>query len=126
MPLHIFHWIAFSVLLIPIYPVLAAQFNPPDMEGFVLHDERDADGDGDNVNETRIQHYLNPNGNSVFSMTTNGRLWAWSLDTRDDESGPNNYVIRDSNCDGVFDEVYGLAEEYHVPDCVKGSEKTNQ
>ena len=126
MPLQYFRWIAFAALLFPLQPILAAQFEPPDMEGFLLHDERDADGDGDNVNETHIKHYLNPNGNSVFSMTTNGKLWAWSLNTRDDESGPNNYVIRDSNCDGVFDQVYGLAEEYHVPDCVKSLEKTNQ
>ena len=126
MPLQYFRWIAFAALLFPLQSIWAAQFKPPDMEGFILHDERDADGDGDNVNETHIQHYLNQNGNSVFSMTTNGRLWAWSLDARDDESGPNNYVIRDSNCDGVFDEVYGLAEEYHVPDCVKSTEKPNQ
>jgi len=31
----------------------AAQFTPPDLEGFNQHDERDADGDGDGKNETR-------------------------------------------------------------------------
>ena len=31
----------------------------------------------------------------------------------------NNYVIRDSNCDGVFDGRYGLAEDFHVPDCLR-------
>ena len=103
MPLHVYRWIALTALLVPLHPVWAAQGEPPDMEGFLLHDERDADGDGDNVNETHVQHYLNPNGNSVFSMTTNGRLWAWSLDTRDDESGPNNYVIRFIDCVGFFD-----------------------
>jgi hypothetical protein len=105
-----------------LQPIEAAQFDPPELEGYTLHDERDADGDGDQVNETHIQHYLNPNGNSIFSMTTNGKLWAWSLDTRDDESGVLNYVIRDSDCDGVFDEVYGLAQEYQVPACVKSDE----
>ena len=54
-------------------------------------------------------------------MTTRDRLWAWSLNTRDNDSGVRNYVIRDSNCDGVFDEVYGLDDEYHVPDCLKKS-----
>jgi hypothetical protein len=97
----------------------ATQFTPPDMEGFKLHDERDADGDGDGKNETRIRQYLNTNGDSLASFTSNDRLWAWSLDTRGDESGPQNYVIRDSNCDGTFDEVYGLDDEFHVPDCVK-------
>ena len=97
----------------------AAQFTPPDLEGFNLHDERDADGDGDGNNETRIGQYLNSNGDSVASFTSNQRVWAWSLDTRDDEAGPRNYVIRDSDCDGIFDEVYGLDDEFHVPDCLK-------
>ena len=52
-------------------------------------------------------------------MTTNGRLWAWSLETKGEStSGPQNYVIRDSDCDGTFDEVYGLDEQYYLPECV--------
>ena len=101
----------------------ATEFTPPDLEGFNLHDERDADGDGDGKNETQIRQYLNANGDSLASFTSNERLWAWSLDTRDNEAGPKNYVIRDSNCDGSFDEVYGLDDEFHVPDCVKGANK---
>ncbi|MGB5715965.1 MAG: hypothetical protein WBN81_02625 [Gammaproteobacteria bacterium] len=97
----------------------AAQFTPPDLEGFNLHDERDADGDGDGKNETRIKQYLNANGDSLASFTSNERLWAWSLDTRDSDIGPKNYVIRDSDCDGTYDEVYGLDDEFHVPECVK-------
>jgi len=97
----------------------AAQFSPPDLAGFNLHAERDADGDGDGVNETRIQQYFNGTGDSVVSFTTGARLWAWSLDVREDESALKNYVIRDSDCDGVFDEVYGLDDEFHVPDCLK-------
>ncbi len=89
------------------------------MEGYTLHSERDADGDGDGVNETHITLYMNTRGDSLFSMTTNGRLWAWSLDTHDNTSGVNNYVIRDSDCDGSFDEVYGLDDEFHVPACIK-------
>ena len=95
----------------------AGQFTAPDLDGFNLQDERDADGDGDGVNETHIKHYLNQSGDSIVSMTTNGRLWAWSLNTRDQDSGTKNYVIRDSDCDGIFDEVYGLDDEFHVPDC---------
>ena len=52
--------------------------------------------------------YLNESGDSLVSMSIGGQVWAWSLDTRDNDSGPNNYVIRDSDCDGQFDEVYGL------------------
>jgi hypothetical protein len=97
----------------------AAPFTPPDLEGFNLHDERDADGDGDGKNETRLGQYLNADGDSIVSFTSKEQVWAWSLDTRDDESGLRNYVIRDSNCDGIFDEVYGLDDEFHVPDCLK-------
>ncbi|HYQ72095.1 MAG TPA: hypothetical protein VET88_09240 [Gammaproteobacteria bacterium] len=96
-----------------------SSFTPPDMAGFNLHGENDADGDGDKVNETRIKHYLNSNGDSLVSMSINGVVWAWSLDTNGDESGLRNYVIRDSDCDGVFDEVYGLDDEFHIPDCLK-------
>jgi hypothetical protein len=99
--------------------VQAGQFTPPDLTGFKLHDERGADGDGDGKNETQIKQYLNSDGDSIVSFTSNERLWGWSLDTRKDESGPRNYVIRDSNCDGIFDEVYGLDDEFHVPDCMK-------
>lgn len=97
----------------------AEQFKPPSLEGFTLHTERDADGDGDGKNETRIMQYLNTSGDSLVSMTTNGRVWAWTLNTRGSDLGSSNYVIRDSNCDGVYDEVYGLDEEFHVPECVK-------
>ena len=97
----------------------AGQFTPPDLTGFNQHDERGADGDGDGKNETRIKQYLNSDGDSIVSFTSNERLWGWSLDTRNNEVGQRNYVIRDSDCDGIFDEVYGLDDEFHVPDCVK-------
>jgi hypothetical protein len=89
------------------------------MDGFSLHDERDTDGDGDGVNDTHIMHYLSLSGDSIVSMTTQGRIWAWSLETRGEDSGTKNYVIRDSNCDGMFDEVYSLDDQFHVPDCLK-------
>lgn len=97
----------------------ASQFTPPDLTGFNLESEREADGDGDGVNETLIKQYLNDAGDSVVSMSTKGRLWAWSLNTQDNQSSVRNYVIRDSNCDGIFDEIYGLNDEFHVPACLK-------
>ena len=103
--------------------VQATPFTPPELEGFNLHDERDDDGDGDGKNETSLGQYLNSNGDSIVSFTSNGRVWAWSLNTHDSDTGPQNYVIRDSDCDGSFDEVYGLDDEFHVPDCVKGANK---
>ena len=109
----------FAVLIAGMPLLEAGEFTPPDLKGFSLHDERDADGDGDGVNETRITQYLSQSGDSIVSMTSGGRLWAWSLNTRGQSTGNNNYVIRDSDCDGIFDEVYGLDEEFHVPECLR-------
>jgi len=89
------------------------------MSGFTQHNERQADGDGDGVKETLIVQYLNPAGDSIVSMSTKGRVWAWSLETSGNDSSVRNYVIRDSDCDGVFDEVYSLDDKFHVPACVK-------
>ncbi len=97
----------------------ATNFEPPKLDGFNLHVERDADGDKDGVNETHIMQYFNTSGDSIVSMSTRGKVWAWSMSTRNKESGDKNYVIRDSNCDGQFNEVYGLDDEFHVPDCMK-------
>jgi len=112
-------FIGLAVMLLKTQSVIAGNFEPPSLEGFNMHAERDGDGDGDGSNETRIRQYLNQKGDSLVSMTSKGRVWAWSLNTRNNESGVKNYVIRDSDCDGVFDEVYGLNDEFHVPECVK-------
>ena len=111
--------LSMSGLQLTAVPAVAAQFTPPELKGFNLHDEREADGDGDGKNETRLGQHMNPNGDSLISFTSNGRIWAWSLNTRDSDIGTENYVIRDSNCDGIFDEVYGLDDEFHVPVCVQ-------
>ena len=93
-------------------------FFGPEIQNFGLHNEYDDDGDGDGVNETHVRRYINRNGDTAFSLTTGDTLWAWSLDTKDDDTDVRkNYVIRDSNCDGVFDERYGLDAEFHVPPC---------
>lgn len=113
--------LASGLLVLWAYTIAAAagQFQPPDLGGYTRHNERQADGDGDGVEETQIVQYLDAQGDSIISMTTKGRLWAWSLETRNDNSSVRNYVIRDSDCDGVFDEVYSLDDKFHIPDCLK-------
>jgi hypothetical protein len=98
----------------------ARAFPAPDLEGFLMIEEGNDDGDGDGLNETHIVRYRNLAGDKVFSMTTKGRLWAWSREQHG--AGPSierNYVVRDSNCDGAFDERYTLDEQFKVPDCLK-------
>ena len=106
-------------LAMPSAMAAPTQYDPPKLDGFNLHAERDADGDGDGSKETHIKQYFNTSGDSIVSMTTKERIWAWSMDKRNNDSAIKNYVIRDSNCDGVYDEVYSLEQDFHVPDCVK-------
>ena len=115
-----------SLLAVAAPPSLAAMekgtYQAPDIEGFIITREEDGDGDGDGVKETHIRHYQNLAGDEIFSMTTEDTLWAWSMSSHHAGGGTDpahNYVIRDSDCDGSFDERYGLDEEFHVPDCLE-------
>ena len=125
--LSVFLGIAVAALFIALGPTRLAAletgaYQPPDISQFLLVGEENGDGDGDGLKETHILRYRNLAGDSVFSMTTGGRLWAWSLESHGaaNEADPGrNYVIRDSDCDGTFDERYRLDEQFHVPDCLK-------
>jgi hypothetical protein len=100
----------------------APSYDPPDLANFLLIGEEYADGDDDGADETHILRYMSTSGDRVFSMSTNDRLWAWSLESHgnaDDRHLDRNYVIRDGDCDGIFDERYGLDEEFLVPDCLR-------
>lgn len=111
--------LALASMTTPASAVDTGDYNAPVLEGFAMTSEEDGDGDGDGVNETHIRHYMNLTGDRVFSMTTKDRLWAWSSESPGGADPEKNYVIRDSDCDGVFDERYGLDDEFHLPDCVK-------
>jgi hypothetical protein len=103
----------------PVVAVEKGDYKAPLLDEFAITSEEDGDGDGDSVNETHIVHYSNLMGDRVFSMTTKGKLWAWSRESHAGSESEKNYVIRDSDCDGRFDERYSLDDEFHLPDCVK-------
>ena len=48
-------FIGLAVMLLKTQSVIAGNFEPPGLDGFTMHTERDADGDGDGVNETQHQ-----------------------------------------------------------------------
>ncbi len=105
-----------------VHAMESGVYQAPDISKFLLIGEEDGDGDGDGVKETHILRYRNVAGDGVFSMTTKERLWAWSLESHSsggEEALARSYVIRDSDCDGIFDERYSLEEQFHVPDCLK-------
>jgi len=93
-------------------------FGAPSLIGFNKTSEEDADGNGDSIKETHVIHYMNEAGDRLFSMITKDTLWAWSYQSHASKGPLDNYVIRDSNCDGTFDERYTLDEEFHVPECL--------
>ena len=103
----------------PVKAVEAGKFMPPSLDGFTLTSDEHADGDGDGKKETHVRHYKNPRGDRLFNMTTKGVRWAWSEQSHAGAESDRNYVIRDSNCDGEYDQKYNLDEEFHVPDCLK-------
>ena len=103
----------------PVAAFETSYFEAPSLDGYNLLSEEDADGDGDGAKETHVKHYSNATGDLMFSMTTKGTLWAWSRQSHTGAESNKNFVLRDSNCDGVFDQRYSLDEEYHVPDCLK-------
>ncbi len=114
----------FALGCVPAHAMETGVYQAPDLGKFLLISGEDADGDGDGTKETHVVHYQDAAGDKIFSMTTKGKLWAWSLKMQGVEVGEGaeggwNFVIRDSDCDGVFDQRYRLDEEFHVPDCLK-------
>ena len=112
------------VLLLSAAPSIAVEtglFTAPEMEGFVKIQELDGDGNDDGVKETRIRRFRNVNGDRMFTMTAKDQLWAWSVDAVDDDDSQinRNYVLRDSDCDGRFDERYRLDEGFNLPACLE-------
>lgn len=97
------------------------EYPPPTLDNFQPAGESEADVDGDGVNESLLKRYINEVGGSVLSLTTGDRLWVWSLASAEGDSldPSKSYVIRDSNCDGVFDEKYGAQEDFEIPACAK-------
>ena len=108
-------------LLQPTYAVEKGSYPPPALEQFQPPSESQGDVDGDGVNETLIRRYANQAGDSVFSLTTKDRVWAWGIAMAPAAGADpvQPYVIRDSNCDGIFNEKYGMEEDFKIPACLK-------
>jgi len=111
--------LCFIAVLQPGYTMEKGEYPAPTLDTYQPAGESDADGDG--VNKTLIRRYINETGESIFSLTTKDRVWAWSFTVAvGDQLDPTrSYIIRDSDCDGVFDEKYGTTEDFQVPACLK-------
>jgi hypothetical protein len=57
----------------------------------------------------------------IIRFTTKGKTWAWAilLNREDKADEINNYVVYDSNGDGIFNRKYGGSENFNLPDYLK-------
>ncbi|MBM4271802.1 MAG: hypothetical protein FJ139_06590 [Deltaproteobacteria bacterium] len=98
-------------------------FPPPSLEGYTKSNEWDHDVDKDGIKESHIIKYTNSAGDTILKTSTRGTDWLWLKKTQDYNSNQpditKGYVIRDSNCDGKFDEKYSLSESFDLPACLK-------
>lgn len=104
--------------------LLAAEtgvFQPPSLDGYTKDREFDVDVNEDGINETHVVKYVNTAQDIIYKYTTNGKTWAWGagVNSGDKSDITKNYAVRDSNCDGKFDEKYTRTEEFYLPSCLK-------
>lgn len=95
-------------------------FEPPSLDGYSLVEEKllDKDEVKDGTKETRLEKYQSRSGEKIGKYVTGGKNWAWAVapNRKDVCHYPDNYVIRDSDGDGVFDEQYRFCgEEFWLP-----------
>lgn len=95
-------------------------FEPPSLDGYLLVEEKllDKDEVKDGIKETRLEKYQSRSGEKIGKYVTGGKNWAWAVapNRKDVCHYPDNYVIRDSDGDGVFDERYRFCgEEFWLP-----------
>jgi len=99
-------------------------FQPPSLEDYEYERAWQMDINKDGVKETHVTMYKNSDGGKILKITSlNGTVWAWAVRSsywpKDKEDLTKNYTLRDSNCDGVFDEKLKNDEAYKVPDCLR-------
>lgn len=101
-------------------------FAPPSLEGYAFIDEKllDKDEIKDGIKETRLEKYQNGSGWKIGKYIADGKAWAWAVapNRKDVCRYPDNYVIRDSDGDGIFDERYRYCgEDFWLPGFFSGS-----
>lgn len=107
------------------YAMEKGVFQPPSLDGYTLDRTKYSDKDTiiDGIKETKIEVFKNSSGQIIAKYTTNNKTWAWAklMDPSDVNNIDTsiNYVIRDSDGDGKFDEMYNRTEDFYLPNWVK-------
>jgi hypothetical protein len=95
-----------------VYPV-------PSLDGYVLERTRflDKNKQPDGKKETLVEIY-SAGDQYLLRYSTKGQEWAWGVignATAGPDNTEQNYAIRDSDGDGVYDKRYVGDEEYFLP-----------
>lgn len=109
----------------PAHGVEKGTFEPPSLDGYSLVEEKllDKDEVKDGIKETRLEKYQSRSGEKIGKYITGGKTWAWAVapNRKDVCHYPDNYAIRDSDGDGVFDERYRFCgEDFWLPRFLTG------
>jgi len=109
----------------PAQAMETGTFEPPSLDGYVFVEEKHLDKNEkmDGIRETRLEKYQSRNGERIGKYVTGGKTWAWAVAPNrvDVCRYPDNYAIRDSDGDGVFDERYRYCgEEFWLPQFLSG------
>lgn len=121
---------AFAVILMTASTSVPASetgvFQPPGLDGYAFVEEKSLDKDEkpDGIRETRLEIYQSRSGEKIGKYVTGGKTWAWAVapNRKNVCHYPDNYAIRDSDGDGVFDERYRYCnEDFWLPAFLTGS-----
>jgi hypothetical protein len=89
-------------------------FQSPNLKDYQLSKEWDDNSVWNK--DTHVKMYRNENGDRVYGFLTNNQVWGWRVVLSNvKETGHDltkNYKIRDSNCNGTFDEKYSIEEAW--------------
>ena len=98
-------------------------YQPPSLEGYHFDKAKkfDKDWPEDGIKETLVERFLNSKGQGILKYTTKGKTWAWGImgNPSDRNDTTNNFLIRDSDGDGSYDEKYLGNEGFSLPDYLK-------
>lgn len=106
------------------------RYSPPSLDGYKLdrvkHIDKDQKRDGNA--ETLVEIFAK-DGKYILRYTTRGKQWAWGV-IGNVEGGPddavNNFALRDSNGDGLYDERYVGEEEFFLPAWIRQLQQVRQ
>ena len=109
-----------SAHTVHVQAVEKGRYAKPSLDGYVLERTKmlDKSPAPDGENETLVEIYVR-DGRYILRYLYDGREWAFGI-IGNVQGGPaderNNFAVRDSDGDGLYDERYVGEEEFFLPE----------